>query len=209
MAVDADLDIRVIFDEGFRVVQKDMLAERGADTDTDMTNPKFVVFFQTFFSLYNVIQRAFDIVIQDRPLFGQGNAPGIADKECNPYALFQIADRLADCGLADIKLVCGTADAAGLSNCVKHIIIIQIIDHDVPPIYKYKLYNVLLLYIVIIPAGVVKSIKIFNNKMREIATVIYKIRFRIRRTKHMGMTMTQKILAAHAGLDSVEAGQLI
>ena len=25
----------------------------------------------------------------------------------------------------------------------------------------------------------------------------------------MGMTMTQKILAAHAGLDSVEAGQLI
>ena len=45
--------------------------------------------------------------------------------------------------------------------------------------------------------------------MREIATVIYKIRFRIRRTKHMGMTMTQKILAAHAGLDSVEAGQLI
>ena len=26
---------------------------------------------------------------------------------------------------------------------------------------------------------------------------------------NMGMTMTQKILAAHAGLDSVEAGQLI
>ena len=25
----------------------------------------------------------------------------------------------------------------------------------------------------------------------------------------MGMTMTQKILAAHAGLDKVEAGQLI
>ena len=25
----------------------------------------------------------------------------------------------------------------------------------------------------------------------------------------MGMTMTQKILAAHAGLDHVEAGQLI
>ena len=25
----------------------------------------------------------------------------------------------------------------------------------------------------------------------------------------MGMTMTQKILAAHAGLDSVEVGQLI
>ena len=25
----------------------------------------------------------------------------------------------------------------------------------------------------------------------------------------MGMTMTQKILAAHAGLDQVEAGQLI
>lgn len=25
----------------------------------------------------------------------------------------------------------------------------------------------------------------------------------------MGMTMTQKILAAHAGLDCVEAGQLI
>ena len=25
----------------------------------------------------------------------------------------------------------------------------------------------------------------------------------------MGMTMTQKILAAHAGLDSVKAGQLI
>ncbi len=25
----------------------------------------------------------------------------------------------------------------------------------------------------------------------------------------MGMTMTQKILAAHAGLDTVEAGQLI
>ena len=25
----------------------------------------------------------------------------------------------------------------------------------------------------------------------------------------MGMTMTQKILAAHAGLDSVQAGQLI
>ena len=25
----------------------------------------------------------------------------------------------------------------------------------------------------------------------------------------MGMTMTQKILAAHAGMDSVEAGQLI
>ena len=25
----------------------------------------------------------------------------------------------------------------------------------------------------------------------------------------MGMTMTQKILAAHAGLESVEAGQLI
>ena len=25
----------------------------------------------------------------------------------------------------------------------------------------------------------------------------------------MGMTMTQKILAAHAGLDSVEPGQLI
>ena len=209
MSVDADLDIRVIFDEGLQVVQQDMLAERGADTDTDMTNPKFVVFFQTIFSLYNVIQRAFDIVIQDRPLFGQGNAPGIADKECNSYAFFQIADRLADCGLADIKLVCGTADAAGLSNCVKHIIIIQIIDHGIPPTYKYKLYNVLLLYIVIIPSGVVKSIKIFNNKMREIATAIYKIRFRIRRTKHMGMTMTQKILAAHAGLDSVEAGQLI
>ena len=27
--------------------------------------------------------------------------------------------------------------------------------------------------------------------------------------KNMGMTMTQKILAAHAGLDFVEAGQLI
>src|SRR5690554_5987774 len=27
--------------------------------------------------------------------------------------------------------------------------------------------------------------------------------------KQMGMTMTQKILAAHAGLDKVEAGQLI
>ena len=25
--------------------------------------------------------------------------------------------------------------------------------------------------------------------------------------EHMGMTMTQKILAAHAGLDKVEAGQ--
>ena len=30
-----------------------------------------------------------------------------------------------------------------------------------------------------------------------------------RRTIHMGMTMTQKILAAHAGLPAVEAGQLI
>ena len=30
-----------------------------------------------------------------------------------------------------------------------------------------------------------------------------------RRTINMGMTMTQKILAAHAGLPSVEAGQLI
>lgn len=30
-----------------------------------------------------------------------------------------------------------------------------------------------------------------------------------RRSDHMGMTMTQKILAAHAGLDHVEAGQLI
>ena len=27
--------------------------------------------------------------------------------------------------------------------------------------------------------------------------------------EHMGMTMTQKILAAHAGLESVTAGQLI
>ena len=31
----------------------------------------------------------------------------------------------------------------------------------------------------------------------------------MRRTKAMGMTMTQKILAAHAGLESVVAGQLI
>ena len=30
-----------------------------------------------------------------------------------------------------------------------------------------------------------------------------------RRTINMGMTMTQKILAAHAGLPLVEAGQLI
>ena len=30
-----------------------------------------------------------------------------------------------------------------------------------------------------------------------------------RRIETMGMTMTQKILAAHAGLDRVEAGQLI
>ena len=133
MAVDADLDIRIILDKGFQVVQQDMLAERGADTDTDMTNPKFVVFFQTFFPFYNIIQSAFDIVIQDRPFFGQGNASGIADKECDSHVFFQITDRLADSRLADIELVCGTADAAGLSNHIKHIIIIQIINHGVPP----------------------------------------------------------------------------
>ena len=32
---------------------------------------------------------------------------------------------------------------------------------------------------------------------------------RIQGGTDMGMTMTQKILAAHAGLDKVEAGQLI
>ena len=31
----------------------------------------------------------------------------------------------------------------------------------------------------------------------------------IKGVSKMGMTMTQKILAAHAGLDTVEAGQLI
>ena len=110
-----------------------MLAERGADTDTDMTDSKFVIFFQTFFALYNVIQSTFDIVIQDCSFFGQGNAPGIADKECDSHVFFQITDRLADSGLADIELVCGAADAAGLSNRIKHVIIIQIIDHGVPP----------------------------------------------------------------------------
>ena len=32
---------------------------------------------------------------------------------------------------------------------------------------------------------------------------------KLRRVSKMGMTMTQKILAAHAGLEYVEAGQLI
>ena len=133
MTVNADLDIRVILDEGLQVVQQDMLAERGADTDTDMTDSKFVIFFQTFFALYNVIQSTFDIIVQDRPFFGQSNSSGIADEKCDSHIFFQITDRLADSRLADIELVCGTADAAGLSNRIKHVIIIQIIDHGVPP----------------------------------------------------------------------------
>lgn len=37
----------------------------------------------------------------------------------------------------------------------------------------------------------------------------HKEELRKERVKNMGMTMTQKILAAHANLDHVEAGQLI
>ena len=48
-----------------------------------------------------------------------------------------------------------------------------------------------------------------NHRQYAAAKINLRTSSKERMVNTMGMTMTQKILAAHAGLDSVQAGQLI
>ena len=56
------------------------------------------------------------------PVFGQLDPPGGPGKESRVHRLLQLSDRLADCGLADKKIVCSVGDVAGQGDRVENAV---------------------------------------------------------------------------------------
>ena len=119
MAVDAELDVRILLYKVLQVIQKDVLAQRCADSDSYVTDSKLLVILQIFLTHIQRVKCPLNIFIENLSLFSQSYPSGTSVKKRSDEFFFKFGNSLAYRGLTDVELICGLADVAGFGNCIE------------------------------------------------------------------------------------------
>jgi hypothetical protein len=112
----------IFLDVLIQVGEQDKFAQRGTDTDGQVSNTQLIHLPDTFFSVIDTDKSISDLFIEIFPFLGQGNSPGITDKQRHLKILLETGNGLGDGRLADIKLFGCRRDIFAGGNSVKNII---------------------------------------------------------------------------------------
>ena len=101
----------ILVDKGLQVRQQDVFAQSVADADAQVADVEFLDPAQLLFAALQGFKCFSGMLEQDFPFAGQLYPAGAAGKQGESQAVLQLADGLADGGLAYVCLLY-TSDAA-------------------------------------------------------------------------------------------------
>ena len=135
-AGDLQADAGVLPVKGLQIGGQEPAGDRVAGADNQIAHQQLPGLGELVLAGLEQRQGTADIVVEQLPLAGQGDAPGTAGEQTHLQLRLQLLHRLADGRLGDIEIFGGHGDVPRLGHLPENAVQFQLDCHMAPPIPK-------------------------------------------------------------------------